>query len=128
MEQLVVMYLPVIFSFGLVIFNIIKTISGLNLVNPKPHIKSLENKLNAKYDVILEKLNTQEEINKSLKLALDEQAKKNSELEGKMLEINASIDTKFDRQNEMLNKIVREDVELRADIRRIENDSEAVQE
>lgn len=122
------MYLPVIFSFGLVIFNIIKTISGLNLVNPKPHIKALENRLNAKYDVILEKLNAQEEINKNLKLALDEQTKKNSELEGKILEINTSIETKFDRQNEMLNKIVREDVELRADIRRIENDSEAVQE
>ena len=126
MKEIILMYSPTILTFVLALFNVIKTIKGLNVVDPQPHIKSLENRLDIKYENLLEKIEAQEKANELLSEQLELEKERCNAFETLIVEIDQNIKDKFERQNEMLTKIVREDVEIKADLRRADNDSQGV--
>lgn len=126
MKELIIMYLPIILTFAVTVFNIIKTIKGLNIVDPRPHINRLESRLDDKYSTILDKLNVQERTNEILSNRLIESDRKASEAQEKIKDLESKINDKFAEQTELLTKLVRADVELKAEVRREKDDSKAV--
>ena len=120
------MYLPIILTFAVTVFNIIKTIKGLNTVDPRPHINHLESRLEDKYNTILDKLNVQERTNEILSKRLIESDRKASEAQENIKDLESKINDKFAEQTELLTKLVRADVELKAEVRREKDDSKAV--
>ena len=68
----------------------------------------------------------QEEKNFRLEQQIIENQKRAEEAESKLIALESSINDKFAHQTDLLTKIITEDVEMRADMRRIKDDSKAI--
>ena len=126
MKELVLMYLPTILAFGLAVFNIVKTIRGFRVIDINPPMKRLESKLSQEFTNIEDKFKIQDRYNALMEAKLHEAEKRADEAEAKVQSIESSINAKFAEQTELLTKLVRADVELKAEVRREKDDSKAV--
>lgn len=120
------MYLPTILAFGLAVFNIVKTIRGFRVIDINPPMKRLESKLSQEFTNIDDKFKIQDRYNALMEAKLKEAEKRADEAEAKVQSIESSINAKFAEQTELLTKLVRADVELKAEVRREKDDSKAV--
>lgn len=120
------MYLPTILAFGLAVFNIVKTIRGFRVIDINPPMKRLESNLNEKFNIMNEKFQIQDKYNALMEAKLRDAEKRADEAEAKVQSIESSINAKFAEQTELLTKLVRADVELKAEVRREKDDSKAV--
>lgn len=126
MKELVIMYLPTILAFVVTVFNIVKTMRGFKVIDINPPIKRLESNLNQKFNNIDEKFQIQDRYNALMEAKLAAAEKRADEAEAKVQSIESSINAKFAEQTELLTKLVRADVELKAEVRREKDDSKAV--
>lgn len=125
-KETIIAYIPTLVTVILTIFMIVRTIKGLNLVDAAPHVERLSKNLEIKYSVLMDKFRLQEEKNFRLEQQIIENQKRAEEAESKLIALESSINDKFAHQTDLLTKIITEDVEMRADMRRIKDDSKAI--
>ena len=125
----ITMYSPTILCVFMTIFNLARTLksfkrvdNSLLKVNVDPPIKTLETKLEAKYDSIKQSLDNQNIINLQLQEQLLQAQLEAKEANAKCEALHEQLIAEFKEHRELLNKVIRNDVEIKADFRRIEND------
>ena len=125
----ITMYSPTILCVFMTIFNLARTLKSfkrvddsLLKVNVDPPIKALETKLEAKYDSIKQSLDNQNIINLQLQEQLLQAQLEAKEANAKCEALHEQLITEFKEHRELLNKVIRNDVEIKADFRRIDND------
>ena len=125
----ITMYSPAIFCAFMTIFTFAKTLrsfkkvdDGLLKVNVDYPIKALENKLEVKYDLIKQSLDNQNTINLQLQEQLIQAQLEAKEANKKCEELHEQLIAEFKEHRELLNKIIVNDVEIKADFRRVNHD------
>lgn len=125
----ITMYSPTVLCMIMVIFNLARTLKSfkkvddsLMKVNVDYPIKALETRLEAKYDSIKQALDNQNTINLQLQEQLIQAQLEAKEANKKCEDLHEQLLTEFKEHRELLNKVIRNDVEIKADFRRIEND------
>ena len=125
----ITMYSPTILCLLMVIFNLARTLKSfkkvddsLMKVNVDYPIKALETRLEAKYDSIKQALDNQNTINLQLQEQLIQAQLEAKEANKKCEDLHEQLLTEFKEHRELLNKVIRNDVEIKADFRRLDND------
>lgn len=117
--QLIIQYAPVVASFILVIFNIAKTLKGFKIIDINPPMNSLKSELNNKYNSLTQELRAVSEENKNLKEISLAAQDKCVELEAKLVEAEEKLVGIVSDQNDKLTKLVQNDLDIKAEVRRI---------
>lgn len=121
----ITMYSPTVLCIFMVIFNLARTLKSfkkvddsLMKVNVEYPIKALETRLEAKYDSIKQALDNQNTINQQLQEQLIQAQLEAKEANKKCEDLHEQLLTEFKEHRELLNKVISNDVEIKADFRR----------
>lgn len=121
-EEIIIRYTPIVLMVVTAISNfviLIKKIKGLDYKTPlEKTSKHIEGLLKTKQ----EEINTLKDEVKDLKAQIEQDSQLNKDCLATFEEACASIDEKIAKQNEFLSNLVKENIELRAELRKKQED------